>query len=126
MRRTLICVALLLISQIPARAEIITFQCSWGDERPITLRVDTDAGKAARDDGGKTYTLVMATPYFVLLLVHEPRNVMGAAVQMIQRRAAVKPDNALAGASGSGKWVDVVMSSTGAVSSIDGGRCWER
>jgi hypothetical protein len=108
---------------VPAHAEVILFQCSWNDERPINIRVDTMIGKATRDDGGKSYTVIKATKWAVWLMVDEPENVAGMKFQMIQRAAAVRPDNS--SSSPAGKWIDVVTAMTGSVSPIDGGRCWE-
>jgi len=62
----------------------------------------------------------------VLLAVDDPENKMGAAIQMIQRRAAVKPYGSGADWNGSGKWLDLVISVNGVVSPIPGGRCWEK
>lgn len=51
----------------------------------------------------------------VWLLVDEPENVAGAAIQMIVRPSA------LAGSDSAGKRVDTVIGVSGAVSPIDGG-----
>ena len=108
-----------------ARAELIQFQCSWEDAKPINIRVDTSAMKATRDDGGKSYTVIKATSLGVWLLVDEPENVAAAKMQFIQRPAAIKPDNAPADWNKAGKWIDVVSSVSGMISPIDGGKCWE-
>jgi hypothetical protein len=74
-----------------AHAEVIRFQCSWNDERPFNIRVDTATGKATRDDGGKSYTVIKATKWAVWLMIDEPENVAGMRFQMIQRAEAIRP-----------------------------------
>jgi hypothetical protein len=103
-----------------ANASVLSFQCSWDQKAPITISVDTNTMTASRDDGGKPYRVVKVSKWGVWLLVDEPANVAGAAVQMIVRPAA------LAGPDSAGKWIDVVIGITGAVSPIDGGMCWEK
>ena len=109
----------------PAQAEVLQFQCSWNDARPINIRVDTTTKEATRDDGGTTYTVMKVTRFGVWLMIDEPGNVSGLKLQMIQRPEAIKPANAPVDWSKAGKWVDIVTSTTGMVSPIDGGKCWE-
>ena len=122
--RALLMVLALAVMSAPARADVIRFQCSWDDQRPINIRVDTTTMKGTRDDGGKSYTVIKATKWAVWLMVDEPENVAGMKLQMIQRADAVRPDKAPT-SNPAGKWVDIVSSMTGSVSPIDGGKCWE-
>lgn len=103
-----------------ANAEVLSFQCSWGQKAPLTIAVDTSSMSASRDDGGSPYSVIKVSKWGVWLLVDQPSNVIGAAVQMIERSSAFDDPGS------PGKWVDVIISITGSVSPIEGGKCWER
>ncbi|WP_202322423.1 hypothetical protein [Mesorhizobium sp. 113-3-9] len=103
-----------------ANAEVLSFQCSWDEKAPMAIAVDTGTMSASRDDGGSPYRVIKVSKWGVWLLVDQPSNVAGAAVQMIERSSAFDDP------SGPGKWVDVIISITGSVSPIEGGKCWER
>lgn len=112
----------LLLNPSYASAEIIRFQCSWEDSKPIDITVDTDSMEAKRSDGGRNYKVVKATKWGVWLLVNKPQDKWRAAFQVIQRQDLTKSNNI----SKAGKWVDVIMSFSGGVTSIEGGICWEQ
>lgn len=103
-----------------ARAEALTFLCSWDGQAPITLMVDTDQMTGRRSDRGRPYTVVKISDWAVWLAVDWPEHQGAAAIQMIQRPAAASDK------SRGGRWIDVVLSSSGTVSPIDGGVCWEQ
>lgn len=109
----------------PARAASIEFDCSWDDNKPIRLSIDPEAMRATRNDGGHSYVVIKLTKWGVWLMVDTPENVSGAAIQLIQRREAIIPDDAPPGWNKPGKWVDISIAITGNVSPIDGGKCWE-
>ena len=123
--RLIFFIILLYLNPSVTMAEVINFQCSWDENKPLKISVDTESGKATRDDGGKSYSVIKATKYGVWLSLNEPENIMGLAVQFIQRKEFIKPDKSSEAWSKAGKWVDIVMSAGGAVSAIDGGKCWE-
>lgn len=109
----------LLLALLPtsARAAELTFLCSWDQKAPITITIDTDAMTGRRDDGGRNYRVIKWSKFAAWLIVDDPENWVGAAIHMITRSEDPKAG---------GKWIDTVISSTGTVSSIDGGVCWER
>lgn len=118
-----LCGALLSAAMIlapAANAEVLSFQCSWDQKAPLRIAVDTGAMTASRDDGGTSYRVIKVSKWGVWLLVDQPSNVAGAAVQMIERSSDFDDP------SRPGKWVDVIIAITGSVSPIDGGVCWER
>ena len=98
-------------------ADQIEFTCTWNEAKPITISIDTEKRIGSRSDGGSAYEVIKVTDYVVWLSIVDPKNQMGLATQMIQRRKATNGK--------AGKWLDVVHSVTGAVSPIDGGICWE-
>jgi hypothetical protein len=106
---------------LAASSAPIVFLCSWENRTPIEITVDPQTMTASRNDGGLPYEVLKITAWGVWLEVFEPDNVAGMAVQMIERR-----DYEGADASLPGKWVDVVIAITGAVTPIDGGQCWQR
>jgi hypothetical protein len=109
-------VLLLTLWASTAMAETISFLCSWDERKPIGISVDTSSMKATRNDGGYEYNVLKVSTGGVWLLVDNPRSIDSAAIQMIER----------AGQNG-GKWVDLTTSATsGFVSAIAGGRCWEQ
>lgn len=124
MFRALIIILCLFISD-SASAETIKFTCSWDKNKPFEIVVDTNSAKATRNDGGFDYNLIKSTKWGVWLLVNEPQNISSAAIQFIQRKEAIKPDNSPESWNKSGKWVDIVSTITGGASAIDGGECWE-
>jgi hypothetical protein len=109
-----------LVAPSTANADKLSFLCSWDQETPITIAVDTKDMTASRSDGGHAYHVVKVSKWGVWLSVDDPMNVAGLAVQMIVRTEALGDKKA------GGRWVDVVMAITGAVSPIDGGLCWEQ
>lgn len=105
----------------------IEFQCVWGDRAPFVITVDPGSMRATRSDGGKDYSVVKLTKWGVWLAVDDPRNVSAVAIHLIQRGEAVASQEAID--SGEpfppGFWQDTIMSITGTISPIIGGRCWE-
>ncbi|GAB1265135.1 hypothetical protein NBRC116493_13400 [Aurantivibrio infirmus] len=97
---------------------LIKFTCSWEEAKPIEIVIDTEKKIGTRSDGGKNYSVIKITDYAIWLKVNEPENIMALATQMIERS---KPNGNKAG-----KWVDTVLSVSGAVSPLNGGICWEQ
>ena len=98
-----------------AGAQPLSFLCSWEDRDLIEISVDTNTNTATRDDGGQNYVVLKLTDVALWLAVYESRNQYGLAIQMIERSR-----------SPGGLWLDVIIASTGTVSPIAGGVCWEQ
>ena len=110
------CSLLLTLCASTGMAETISFLCSWDEQKPIGISVDTSSMTATRNDGGYGYNVLKVSSGGVWLVVDNPASIDLAAIQMIER----------AGQNG-GKWVDITTSATsGFVSAIVGGRCWEQ
>ncbi|MGO4838037.1 hypothetical protein AB4144_37905, partial [Rhizobiaceae sp. 2RAB30] len=90
-----------------ARADALSFQCSWENRAPIHIAIDTTTMTASRDDGGHRYRVIKISPWAVWLLVDQPDNVAAAAVHMIERSSSFDDREK------AGKWVDVLINAGG-------------
>tara|TARA_R100001369_G_scaffold91690_1_gene133711 strand:- start:383 stop:766 length:384 start_codon:yes stop_codon:yes gene_type:complete len=110
-------ISILIFSPTILAEEIMKFSCSWEKAKPINITVDLKNRVGSRDDGGMNYRILKVTPYALWMEVVDPIDEWKFKIQMIE----VPTDGAKAG-----RWVDTVHSTTGWVSSIDGGVCWKK
>lgn len=116
--KILLLIALIFCSNTVYAKDKIIFDCSWDNNKPIQITVDPSLGIATRGDGGKNYKIIKISKYAVWLEIVEPKNPISLKVQMLQRGSATNKK--------AGNWVDIVTSTSGITSSINGGLCWER
>lgn len=109
---------LLFFSFISHANSTIIFTCSWNNEKPINIVVNTDNNSASRSDIENFYKVIKITNLAVWLMVNEPTTKNGISIHMIQRADTVNGK--------AGKWIDIISNSKGNVTPINGGICWEK
>jgi hypothetical protein len=100
-----------------ALADDLFFDCTWdagGTPYAVSIAVDSDAGRAARSDGGSGYDVLLVEPEAIWLRIDRPGG-YASAVQVIGR-------DRIAAAN----WADIQIHGDGRTSTIVGGTCAER